>query len=339
MTAAPLAAYPGACDCHMHVYEDRWPLAPTATFKPPHAPAADYLACRRAMGSQRAVVVQPTGYGFDNRCTLEATAALGPETRAVVVVAQDESEAELARLHGAGRAQRPLHDAAGRRAALVGARPDRGADRAARLARRPAARRPRAAAARGGAARAAVPAGGRPRRPLPRPRPRPKARPSPRSAACSTPAAAGSRSRRRTRARSSARQPTPTSRRWRGRWPSAIPSGACGPATGRIRTSCRARPTRRWSTGRSTASPASRRGAGSWSTTRPSSTASERRRPAGHCDDVEAHQHLGRQALADAEEQALVEPRPARVAGLERDLAAEVDLRRIDRLAAQQSRR
>ena len=70
MTAAPLAAYPGACDCHMHVYEDRWPLAPTATFKPPQAPAADYLAARRAMGSQRAVVVQPTGYGFDTRCTL-----------------------------------------------------------------------------------------------------------------------------------------------------------------------------------------------------------------------------------------------------------------------------
>ena len=102
MTAAPLAAYPGACDCHMHVYEDRWPLAPTATFKPPQAPAADYLAARRNMGSEHTVVVQPTGYGFDNRCTLEAAAALGPGTRAVVVVGQDESEAELARLHGLG---------------------------------------------------------------------------------------------------------------------------------------------------------------------------------------------------------------------------------------------
>src|SRR5205085_5038428 len=102
MSTAPLAAYPGACDCHMHVYEERWPLAPTATFTPPHAPAADYLAARRAMGSTRAVVVQPTGYGFDNRCTLEATAAFGPETRAVVVVAEDKSEAELQRLHGLG---------------------------------------------------------------------------------------------------------------------------------------------------------------------------------------------------------------------------------------------
>jgi D-galactarolactone isomerase len=99
---APLAAYPGACDCHMHVFEERWPLAPTATFKPPHAPAADYLEVRRTLGFERTVVVQPTGYGLDNRCTLEAVAALGPEARAVVVVAHDESEAELARLHGLG---------------------------------------------------------------------------------------------------------------------------------------------------------------------------------------------------------------------------------------------
>jgi D-galactarolactone isomerase len=32
----------GACDCHVHAYDDAYPLAPTATFKPPHAPMADY---------------------------------------------------------------------------------------------------------------------------------------------------------------------------------------------------------------------------------------------------------------------------------------------------------
>src|SRR5206468_13118123 len=30
-----------ACDCHMHVYEDRFPLVPQATFKPPPAPLTD----------------------------------------------------------------------------------------------------------------------------------------------------------------------------------------------------------------------------------------------------------------------------------------------------------
>ena len=79
--------WPGACDSHMHVYEDAYPLAATATFKPPHAPASAYRAVQRELGLARTVVIQPTGYGFDNRCTLAALATLGPEARAIVVVA------------------------------------------------------------------------------------------------------------------------------------------------------------------------------------------------------------------------------------------------------------
>ena len=94
--------FAGACDCHLHVYEDAWPLAPTATFKPLHAPAAAYLAARAALGLQRAVVVQPTGYGFDNRCTLAAMHDIGPGTRGVLVVAPDSEESDLQRLHGLG---------------------------------------------------------------------------------------------------------------------------------------------------------------------------------------------------------------------------------------------
>jgi D-galactarolactone isomerase len=93
---------PGACDCHMHVYEDAYPLAPTATFKPPHAPAAAYRTVQRELGLERVVVIQPTGYGFDNRCTLAAAVELGPEARAIVVVAADIADAELARMHDAG---------------------------------------------------------------------------------------------------------------------------------------------------------------------------------------------------------------------------------------------
>ena len=92
--------WPGACDSHMHVYEDAYPLAATATFKPPHAPAAAYRLVQRELDLARTVVIQPTGYGFDNRCTLAAVAALGPETRAVVVVAPDVARAELESLHG-----------------------------------------------------------------------------------------------------------------------------------------------------------------------------------------------------------------------------------------------
>jgi len=94
--------WPGACDSHMHVYEDRYPLAATATFKPPHAPAAAYRAVQRELNLARTVVIQPTGYGLDNRCTLAAVDALGREARAVVVVAPDVAPAELESLHNLG---------------------------------------------------------------------------------------------------------------------------------------------------------------------------------------------------------------------------------------------
>ena len=102
MTAARYTAPPGACDCHIHVYEDRFALAPTATFKPPHAPLADYLAVQKALGLSRVVTVQPNGYGFDNACMLEAMAALGEAARGVAVVPTGVADSELERLTRAG---------------------------------------------------------------------------------------------------------------------------------------------------------------------------------------------------------------------------------------------
>jgi len=99
ITSSP---WPGACDSHMHVYEDAYPLAPTATFKPPHAPASAYRSVQHELNLARTVVIQPTGYGFDNRCTLAAVAALGPEARAIVVVAPESAPAELESLHDVG---------------------------------------------------------------------------------------------------------------------------------------------------------------------------------------------------------------------------------------------
>jgi D-galactarolactone isomerase len=91
-----------ACDCHLHIYEVGYPLAPTATFKPPHAPAAAYREVQRRLGFGRAIVVQPTGYGFDNRCTLAAIKALGPQARGIAVIPPDLPQAELEALHAAG---------------------------------------------------------------------------------------------------------------------------------------------------------------------------------------------------------------------------------------------
>jgi len=102
MIAPKLRAPAGACDCHMHVYEDRFVPVPTSPFKPPHAPLSDYREVQVALGLSRAVIVQPNGYGFDNTCTLEALAELGDAARAIVTVPPDVSDAELERLTHAG---------------------------------------------------------------------------------------------------------------------------------------------------------------------------------------------------------------------------------------------
>ena len=99
---SPQPPPPGTCDCHVHIYEDRFALAASATFKPPHAPVSAYRQVQRALGLQRAVLVQPTGYGFDNACLLDALAQLGDSAIGVAVVPPDVSDAELQRLHAGG---------------------------------------------------------------------------------------------------------------------------------------------------------------------------------------------------------------------------------------------
>jgi len=94
-TPPRLKAPPGTTDTHMHIYDSRYPTAETAAFTPPDALVADYLKVRARLGIERTVVVQPSTYGTDNRCTLDAIAALGPSTRGVVVVDQSVSDAEL----------------------------------------------------------------------------------------------------------------------------------------------------------------------------------------------------------------------------------------------------
>ncbi len=102
MTVAPWTVPANACDCHVHAYDDAYPLAPTATFKPPHAPMSDYALVQQALGLTRVVVVQPTGYGFDNRCTLAAVASMPGRARAVVMLRPSVSDEQLQALHAAG---------------------------------------------------------------------------------------------------------------------------------------------------------------------------------------------------------------------------------------------
>lgn len=95
------------CDCHVHIYDfTRFPLASTSTYGPPQATWNDYLQVRAALGLRRAVLVQPTGYGFDNACLLDALDAAsqwgGDIARGIAVIAPETSTAELAALHARG---------------------------------------------------------------------------------------------------------------------------------------------------------------------------------------------------------------------------------------------
>jgi D-galactarolactone isomerase len=88
----------GACDTHMHIYDSRYPAAPSALLRPPDATVDHYRKVQAGLGLQRVVVVQPTTYGLDNSCTLDAVAEFGDDARAVVVVDDQVTDQELDRL-------------------------------------------------------------------------------------------------------------------------------------------------------------------------------------------------------------------------------------------------
>jgi D-galactarolactone isomerase len=97
-----LKAPANACDCHMHIYDAKYPIAPTATLKPSDATVADYKLLQGRMGTTRNVVVTPSTYGTDNRITLDAIAQIGPTARGVAVVDTSIADAELKRMNDSG---------------------------------------------------------------------------------------------------------------------------------------------------------------------------------------------------------------------------------------------
>lgn len=88
---------PGACDCHTHVFGDprRFPFTANRTYTPPSAAVAELRALHRALHITRVVIVQPSVYGTDNSCTLDAIAQLGAEARGIAVIDEATSDAAL----------------------------------------------------------------------------------------------------------------------------------------------------------------------------------------------------------------------------------------------------
>ena len=97
---------PGACDCHTHIFGDpkRFPMTPSRVYTPEPALVGEMRALHRALHIDRVVVVQPSIYGTDNTCTLDAVKQLGSRARAIAVidVQSPGSDTMLADLDAAG---------------------------------------------------------------------------------------------------------------------------------------------------------------------------------------------------------------------------------------------
>jgi predicted TIM-barrel fold metal-dependent hydrolase len=102
---APAVALPsGACDCHAHICGPAaaYPYVAERIYTPPDATLDAYRHLLAVLGVERAVLVQPSVYGTDNRAMLAALRAAGPGFRGVAVVEPDIAEREVEALHQAG---------------------------------------------------------------------------------------------------------------------------------------------------------------------------------------------------------------------------------------------
>ena len=93
------------CDSHFHVFgpPQKYPYAGDLRYKPPHAPLAAYLEEAKRLGIDRFVFVQPSAYGRDNACMLDAMREVGPQRcRGIVDIDENVADAVLERLNAAG---------------------------------------------------------------------------------------------------------------------------------------------------------------------------------------------------------------------------------------------
>ncbi len=79
------------CDSHVHIIGEAnaYPLSPDRHYTPLPASVAQLQAHLDAQGLDHAVIIQPSVYGTDNRCLLDALDAMPGRARAVAVPERD----------------------------------------------------------------------------------------------------------------------------------------------------------------------------------------------------------------------------------------------------------
>jgi len=105
---SPQIAFPsGAIDCHAHICgpATKFAYAQERIYTPPDATLENYQALLKMLGIKRAVLVQPSVYGTDNRAMLAALQAYPTQFRGVAVISNQidqVSDRYLEELHLAG---------------------------------------------------------------------------------------------------------------------------------------------------------------------------------------------------------------------------------------------
>jgi predicted TIM-barrel fold metal-dependent hydrolase len=86
-TAIDFDIPPGACDCHVHIFNpQQFPFAERRVYTPPPATVDQLLQLQGDLHLSHVVIVQPSIYGIDNTCTLDALRQLGPRARGIAVI-------------------------------------------------------------------------------------------------------------------------------------------------------------------------------------------------------------------------------------------------------------
>lgn len=95
---------PGSCDAHCHIFgpNSLYPYAPDRPYTPPDAPLAMFKALHARLGVERAVIVNATPHGRDNRVVTDAIAQSGGRYKGIANIDETFSDADLAALNTAG---------------------------------------------------------------------------------------------------------------------------------------------------------------------------------------------------------------------------------------------
>ncbi len=95
---------PDACDAHCHVFGpgDRFPYAPNRRYTPDDAPKEMLAALHAHLGIGRAVIVQASCHGTDNRAMLDCIASDPKRYRGVAIVDDSFNDADYDTLHRGG---------------------------------------------------------------------------------------------------------------------------------------------------------------------------------------------------------------------------------------------